>query len=299
MSNTPEVTAVIPCFNQGQFIAECIQSLEHQTFASWRAIVVDDASTDGRTPALCDEVQSDRVTVVHVAENQGRAGARNVGIRMATSEAVMSLDADDKLAPTHFERTVPRLLEHSQCGIVYTDYQNFGTNSNVMRARAFDPVLLYVQQFIYAGSLFRKSAFEKTKGYRIEFNIGNEDWDFWLAIVEAGYTGTYVNEPLYHYRHHADSWTSQHRAEYARKVRTSRDMLRAYYRQGLERTGQLQRFDLDTDIWYARTLVAAGEIDEARKNILNALRRSPFSGTLLRTLIGSYWSGRTRSNSRS
>jgi glycosyltransferase involved in cell wall biosynthesis len=291
MIGTPEVTVVIPCFNQGQFIAECLESLESQTFSSWKAIVVEDASTDGKTPELCDAVQSDRVTVVHVPENQGRAGARNVGIKLAQSEAIMSLDADDKLAPTHFERTVPRLLENPRCGIVYTDYQNFGTFSSVGRSMPFDPVLLYVHQYIFAGSLFRKSAFEKTIGYRPEFNIGNEDWDFWLAIVEAGFFGTYVAEPLYHYRHHADSWTLQNRAQYARNVRKSRELLREYYRNGLERTGQLSRFNRDTEISYARSMLAAGETKLARTSLLSAMRRDTLSlsWSLMPWLIRSFW----------
>ncbi len=298
MIDKPEVTVVIPCFNQGQFIAECVGSLESQTFSSWKAIVVDDASTDGQTPGLCDAVRSDRITVVHVQKNQGRAGARNVGIKLAESEAVMSLDADDKLAPTHFARTVPRLLEDPRCGIVYTDYQNFGTLSSVTRAKPFDPVIFYVQQYIFAGSLFRKSAFDKTSGYRCEFNIGNEDWDFWLAIVEAGFSGTYVAEPLYHYRHHADSWSSQNRAEYARRVRKSRELLREYYRNGLERTGQLRRFDRDTEVSYARSMLAAGEITLARKSLLSAIRRDPLSLSLMQWLIRSYWAHGTRSHSR-
>lgn len=298
MSDKLEVTVVIPCFNYGRFIAECIGSLERQTFPSWKAIVVDDASTDGETPALCDAVRSERVTIVHLAENKGRAGARNVGIEMAETEAVMSLDADDKLAPTHLAQTVPRLLEDPRCGIVYTDYQNFGTSSRVLKGLPFDPVKLYVHQYIYAGSLFRKSAFAQTPGYRSEFNIGNEDWDFWLSIVDAGFFATYVAEPLYQYRHHPDSWTSQNQVEKARVVRESRQLLRELHRPALERTGQLRRFDRDTEISYARSMLAAGEVSLARKSLVDALRREPLSLSLIPWLVRSYWARNNRSDSR-
>ena len=46
-------------------------------------VLVDDCSTDGRTPALCDQYASDRVTVVHLPHNHGRALVRNAGIALA------------------------------------------------------------------------------------------------------------------------------------------------------------------------------------------------------------------------
>ncbi len=277
MSTDAEVTVVIPCFNHGRFLAECIGSLERQTHRSWRAIVLDDCSTDGETPALCDAVASERVTVFHAPENLGRASVRNVGIEMARSEAIMSLDADDMLAPEHLARTVPRLLADPRCGIVYTDYQHFGARTGIMRGLPFDPVKLYTLQYIYAGSLFRKSAFAKTPGYRREFNIGNEDWDIWLSIVEAGYTGTYVPEPLYRYRHHAGSWSSQSARARAAVIRASRELLRERHREGFERTGTLARFDRDTELDDGKLLLQAGDIGPARRRILRALGHAPLT----------------------
>jgi len=281
------VTAVIPCFNHGRFIAECIASLERQTHASWKAIIIDDASTDGETPALCDAVKSERVTVVHLSVNKGRAGARNVGIEMAKSEAIMSLDADDELAPEHFARTIPLLFADPRCGVVYTDYEHFGGRTGIMRGKPFDVKLLYVVQYIYAGSLFRKSAFAKTAGYRTEFNIGNEDWDFWLSIVETGFFGTYVAEPLYRYRHHAGSWSSQSPASRAKVERTSRELLRERHREGYERSGQLARFDRDTELNEAKLLLNGGEARLARHSALRAMRLDPVSFEPWRLLLRS------------
>ena len=277
MSSIPPVTVVIPCFNHGRFIAECILSLEGQTHTAWRAIVVDDKSTDGETPALCDAVASERVTILHLPENKGRAGARHIGITMAETEAVMSLDADDKLAPAHFERTVPLLLSDPRCGMVYTDYARFGARTGLMRAGVFDPVRLYLMQYIYAGSLFRKSAYGKTAGYRSELNIGNEDWDLWLSIMEAGFTGTYVPEPLYAYRYHPGSWSSQSAIVRASVIRKSRDLLRDFHREGYERTGTLGRFERDTELDCAKLLLEAGELAEARSCLREARRLTPLS----------------------
>ncbi len=269
------VTVVIPCFNHGRFLADCIGSLERQTFPRWRAIVVDDASTDGTTPALCDAVRSPRVDVVHLPANLGRASARNEGIRMAATEAILSLDADDALAPDHLARTVPRLLADPRCGIVYTDYQTFGDVELVMRARPFDEAALYRTQYIYAGSLFRRSAFDRTPGYRAEFNIGNEDWDLWLSIVEAGYRAEHVPAPLYLYRRHPDAWTSQDPLSRADKVLRSRELLRELHLAGFERSGQLDAFDHDTDLADGRARLAGGDAAGARASLRRAIARRP------------------------
>jgi len=273
------VTAVIPCFNHGRFVAECVASLEAQTVADWRAIVLDDASTDGETPALCDAVASDRVRVVHLPKNHGRALVRNVGIGLAETEAVLSLDADDALEPTHFERTVPLLLSDPRLGIVYTDYRYFGSEQGIMRGRPFSRQTLYVAQYIYAGSLFRRSAWAQTAGYRAEFSEGNEDYDFFLSLVEAGFDGAWVPEPLYRYRKHAGQWSAQRAVALADQILTTRQRLRAFHHEGLAARGLLEAFDHVTWSKDAEARIAAGEPRAARASLRRAARARPFSTT--------------------
>jgi glycosyltransferase involved in cell wall biosynthesis len=273
---TPVVTVIIPCFNYGRFIAECVESLERQTLGGWRAIIVDDASTDGESPALCDAVRSDRVEVVHLPENRKTAAARNLAIEMAGTEALVSLDADDTLEPDYLASTVPLLLRDERCGIVYTDYRFFGDKSGVMYGRPFDPARLYVLQYIFAGSVFRKSAFDKTERYRQEA-FGNEDWDVWLSIVEAGYHATYVRRPLYRQRKHAAQWSAQRLEALADEILRSRRLVRELHAEGLARTGQTRRFDFDTWVDDATWRIRAGDGARARESLLRALRARPWS----------------------
>ncbi|MEM9083542.1 MAG: glycosyltransferase, partial [Planctomycetota bacterium] len=41
----PLVTVVVPMYNVGSLISECLRSLQEQTLTNWEAIVVDDGST--------------------------------------------------------------------------------------------------------------------------------------------------------------------------------------------------------------------------------------------------------------
>jgi glycosyltransferase involved in cell wall biosynthesis len=87
----PRVSVIIPVFNGEQFLAEAIESVLAQSYASHEVIVVDDGSTD-RTPQIAQSYAS--VKYVRQA-NSGTAAARNRGIEMARGEYLAFLDADD------------------------------------------------------------------------------------------------------------------------------------------------------------------------------------------------------------
>lgn len=124
----PNVTAVILCYNQGHLLAECLQSLRDQTRQDWCAIVVDDCSTDGMTPGICDSFAEDRIQILHLPHNVGMSLARQAALPLILTEAVLRLDGDDKIAPDYLEKTLPLLFSASDVGLVYTNYQNLALN---------------------------------------------------------------------------------------------------------------------------------------------------------------------------
>jgi glycosyltransferase involved in cell wall biosynthesis len=282
---TPTVTAVIPCFNHGRFLGACLDSLRAQTVSTWRAIVLDDASTDGETPGLCDLQADARVQIIHLPQNLGRALARNHGIALAETEAVLNLDADDTLHPQFLEKTVPPLLSDPRTGVVYTDYRIFGAWEGKRAAEPFDLARLYSEQFIGGAALFRKSAWAKTHGYHADFSIGNEDYDFWLSVVEAGYVGHYVAEPLYNYRMHTTSWSATNVGGDDRVFR-SRWALLQHHRAGFEAHGAVQAFERVTYADEARRLAKTGKRAQARAMWREVLVRDPHNW---RVRLRTFW----------
>ncbi|MDQ0584997.1 glycosyltransferase family 2 protein [Streptomyces rishiriensis] len=102
-----KVSVIVPVYNPGPYIEECLASLLRQSLPpdEYEVIFVDDGSTDA-TPARLDAVAAEdpRVRVVH-QENSGWAGKpRNVGIDVSRGEYVMFVDNDDHLGDEALER---------------------------------------------------------------------------------------------------------------------------------------------------------------------------------------------------
>ncbi len=94
---------VIPSYNVGRYIAECIDSVRaaaaQDDFEQTEIIVVNDGSSDD-TGKIADgyAARFPNLRVVHQA-NAGLSGARNSGIRAASGKYVIFVDADDYLVP--------------------------------------------------------------------------------------------------------------------------------------------------------------------------------------------------------
>jgi glycosyltransferase involved in cell wall biosynthesis len=105
---------VIPCFNQGHFLAEALESVREQSLPPGEIIVVDDGSTD-RT-----RVVAARYAVSYVSQpNLGLARARNRGLRAARGDFLVFLDADDRLRPRALEIGLRELEADPSAALVY------------------------------------------------------------------------------------------------------------------------------------------------------------------------------------
>ena len=106
-SRMTKVSAIVPVFNPGSDIDDCIDSLLGQTLPAGELelIFVDDGSTDG-TPARLDELAArhGHVKVQHIPNSGWPGKPRNLGIDMATGEYVFFVDNDDWLERDALER---------------------------------------------------------------------------------------------------------------------------------------------------------------------------------------------------
>ncbi len=98
----PSVSIVIPIYNVGPWLRQCVDSVLGQTLRDIEVILVDDGSSDG-CPAICDEyaAKDNRVQVIH-KENGGLVSAWTAGLRVASAPWVGFVDGDDWVDPEYF-----------------------------------------------------------------------------------------------------------------------------------------------------------------------------------------------------
>ncbi len=107
---SPEVSVVIPCFNEEGSIAETIADLHRHLGggAEYEVIVVDDGSTDRSGDILASLVRdSNHLRVFGHDVNRGYGAALKTGIRRARSQLVAIMDADG----TYPGRQIPELIQ--------------------------------------------------------------------------------------------------------------------------------------------------------------------------------------------
>lgn len=102
--NIPKHSIIVPAYNTGEAIRQCIDSILAQSLDDWELIIVDDGSKDA-TPAIIDEYASrdGRIRAVHIP-NGGVSNARNIGIEQAKGEYVMFVDSDDWIEPDYLQQ---------------------------------------------------------------------------------------------------------------------------------------------------------------------------------------------------
>lgn len=192
----PLVSIVIPCFNQGRWLQECLASIREQTYPRLEVIVVDDASDDPETRQILDGLGNDGAqTVIRLEANQGPAVARNIGIERAQGRYVLPVDADNLLLPDAVMALVDQLQQAGDLiGFIYPNQQFFGTRDDYSEAPEYNLHNLLLANFCDTSSLIDNAVFKAGLRYPTDIKLGHEDWDFALALADRGVRGQPARE---------------------------------------------------------------------------------------------------------
>jgi glycosyltransferase involved in cell wall biosynthesis len=233
-----DVAVIVTSHNHDLYVEGAVQSVLSQTVPVREVIVVDDGSIDETRDVLLRLAAREPRIRLLLQQNQGVIAARNNGLVQAATEWVIFLDADDALEPRYVERTLE--AAHSVGGqavaFIYTDARLVGASQGVLRSRRFSRTLLLLGNYIYNTCLLRRAALTEVGGYDPAFSRSHEDWDLFLRLVERGYRGVRVAEPLFRYRRHvAVSRNINTPAEYTSTVELVIARHPGLYRRALSR----------------------------------------------------------------
>lgn len=190
------VSIIVPCYNQAQYLDECLQSVLEQTYHDWECIIVDDSSPDNTEEIAKKWLEKDSRFKYLKKENGGVSSARNFGIEKANGTWILPLDGDDKIG-TEYLSLAAKHFENNPT-IIYCKADLFGTEEGSWNLRKYSYSEMLRVNHIFCSALFTKKSWLDAGGYDTSFVFGMEDWDFWLSILQPDskvlqldYTGFY------------------------------------------------------------------------------------------------------------
>lgn len=183
--NLPLISIIVPCYNHGEYIHECIDSVHNQGYKNYEIIVINDGSTDSYTNEVIQKISHPQIKIFET-KNQGPSLSRNLGIKNSKGKYILPLDADNKVGKEFIKNAIEILEGNENIKIVNCDIQLFGAKKREIKLEPFSIRKILGKNIIECASVFRRSDFDKTNGYNSNMKEGLEDWDFWLSILESG-----------------------------------------------------------------------------------------------------------------
>ncbi len=193
----PFVSVLVPCFNEGERVAETIDAIAAQAYTAFEIIAVNDGSSDDTAEVLEGLVAiHPHLRVVHLEENHGKANALRIAALAARSEYLVCVDADALLDPHATRWMVGHLMDGPRVGGVTGNprVRNRTTLLARMQVGEFSAIvgLIKRSQRVY-GRLFTVSgvicAFRRTALHRVGFwndRMVTEDIDIsWRLQLDA------------------------------------------------------------------------------------------------------------------
>lgn len=275
-----DLDIIIAAYNAQNYIQKCLDSvLSQETEYKYRAIVIDDGSTDD-TGKILDSYKD--IYLIH-QENKGFSGARNTGLARASAEYIMFLDSDDELCPGAVQALMSR-AKKTGAAIVEGSYSEIFPDGRVMRRHIHrdGPMKAIELEGFTCGKIIKSSLFN-----RLFFPL-----DYWYedSIMRQvifsyadlkGFASSGISAPVFLYRQNPKGITRSSRGR-------SKSLDSLYITMGLFEDRKKFGLDITADYYdyilsmavqtYSRTKLQSPEVQRAIFTVYADFLERNFSG---------------------
>jgi glycosyltransferase involved in cell wall biosynthesis len=214
MRRAPLISIVVPCYNYGRFLPDCLTSIfEQQGVDDFEVIAIDDASEDDTIDVL-GSFRDSRLRITRHLRNEGHVYTVNEGLTQALGNFIARIDPDDRYRPHFLTAALAKFREFPALGLVYGDaalidedgHITAETSDTVHGGRDFlgnEFIALLLKNFICAPTaLARREAWHKA--LPVPSGLAFNDWYFNLMMGRE-YDFYYIHRVLADYRVHASN----------------------------------------------------------------------------------------------
>lgn len=129
-----KVSVIIPVYNTGKYLADCLECMINQTLKDIEIICVNDGSTD-RSETIIKEYKEKYSNIILVNQNNlGQSAARNKALSIATGKYIYCMDSDDILLATALEE-LWNVSENKNLDVLYFSGTTFYQNNDLEKER--------------------------------------------------------------------------------------------------------------------------------------------------------------------
>lgn len=195
----PKISVVTTAYNAVNTIETTIKSVLDQKYSNFEYIVVDAGSTDG----TCERIKPfcNRLASYSSQRDGGISDGFNRGIKQATGELIILINADDRLAPDTLSKVAQFYVDKQFPDVIYGHL----VETKDGRERIVVP---RSHEFLYEGMVFshpstavKKSLYDKIGLYDVSYKF-SMDYHFFLRAYLKGARFEYFPEVLAYFSAH-------------------------------------------------------------------------------------------------
>ena len=220
------ISILIPVYNTPiQYIKDCVDSIESQTFKEYEVIIVNDGSNENVSNFLKTLVKEN--WNLFEKNKEGISKALNLGIKKSKYDLICRMDADDIMLPERLQKQFD-YFQNNQVDILGGQMELFGdicsvTSHPVLVTR---DIMRYKDWFMnHPTVMFKKELILKMGGYNPDFD-GTEDLELWCRSLSNGLILRNLTDIIVRHRRHGDNATSRNNLN---EILQKNYQLRRYY----------------------------------------------------------------------
>ncbi|MBF0279962.1 MAG: glycosyltransferase [SAR324 cluster bacterium] len=185
----PEISVLMPIYNDEKTLNDCIESILAQTFRNFELVVLDDGSTDSSKTILENFALKEKRIKLFRNPHQGIVESLNAGLKHCRGRYIARMDGDDLMHRQRLEKQLFFLNQHPETALVgslvqgipeMTNYQKW--SNSLISDKAIKDEIFVESPIMHPTFFARRALFEVLKGYRQ--NPWAEDYDFLLRAYQ-------------------------------------------------------------------------------------------------------------------
>jgi glycosyltransferase involved in cell wall biosynthesis len=197
-----KATILLPNYNNGLYLIDCLESIQSQTFSDFKILIIDDGSTDNSIDII-KNFNDSRIKLIQKDNNSGIIDTLNIGLSNIDSEYIIRMDGDDLMHSERIERLIHFMDNNQSFGACGSGIKHFGLSDDEIiyesNPKTNKANLVFRHSIGHASSIYRTSVIQKNNiRYSNGFNY-LEDYKFFYDLSKVTQM-TSLSDLLYFYR---------------------------------------------------------------------------------------------------